>query len=107
MHPMTQLSISTLSLQKHSQFAKAYEKGIPKTKYWEYFYEDSMNLMSVLPKVAAMIYNNTYKKGAHKEAKEGSHMAEGFAQMLGFNNPDFINLLCHYLVLHSDHEGGN
>ena len=107
MHPMTQLSMSVLSLQKYSEFAKAYSKGISKTKYWEYYYEDSMNLMAKLPRIAAMIYNNVYKKGVQIEPKEGAHMAEAFAQMMGFNNTDFINLVCHYLVLHSDHEGGN
>ena len=107
MHPMTQLSLSVLALQKHSEFAKAYSQGISKTKYWEYYYEDSMNLMAKLPRIAAMIYNNVYKKGVQIEPKEGAHMAEAMAQMLGLNNPDFINLICHYLVLHSDHEGGN
>jgi citrate synthase len=107
MHPMTQLSISVLSLQKYSEFHKAYSSGISKQKYWEYYYEDAMNLMAKLPKVAAMIYNNTYKGGVQNQPQPGAHMAEGFAQMMGHNNKDLINLLCHYLVLHSDHEGGN
>jgi citrate synthase len=104
---MTQLSMAVLSLQKYSEFAKAYSEGIGKAKYWEYYFEDSMNLIAKLPRVAAIIYNNVYKGGNQKQPQEGAHMAEGFAQMMGFNNKDFINLLCHYLVLHSDHEGGN
>jgi len=107
LHPMTQLSLSVLSLQRDSQFAKAYEKGINKNRYWEYYYEDSMNLIAKLPRVAGMIYNNVYKGGVQRQASKDSHMAQALAEMLGITTKEFINLLCHYLVLHSDHEGGN
>ena len=39
---MTMLSMALLYLQKDSKFFKAYQSGVHKTKYWEYFYEDSM-----------------------------------------------------------------
>jgi citrate synthase len=34
-------------------------------------------------------------------------MAENFVKMLGFNNKEFTELMRLYLVIHSDHEGGN
>lgn len=110
MNPITQLSLSVLSLQKYSVFPKANSNQINKCQDWEYYYEDSMNLIAKLPVVAAMIYNNLYRNGELKHTEKGAqggHMAENFAQMLGFNNKDFINLLCNYLVLYSDYSGGN
>lgn len=108
MHPMTQLSLGVLSLQKYSEFAKAYREGVPKTKYWEYYYEDSLNLIAKLPRMAAIIYNHTFKNG-HKtpHLKANYNMSQNLAHMLGIDNEAFHNILSHYLVLHADHEGGN
>lgn len=108
MHPMTQFSMAVLSLQKDSHFAKAYRDGVHKTKYWETYYDDSMDLIAKLPRIAAMIYNNVFRKGKHTpQIRRDYNMAENFGHMLGIENKDFFNLLNHYLVLHSDHEGGN
>jgi citrate synthase len=38
MHPMTMLSMAILNLQNHSKFFKAYQKGISKSKHWEYYF---------------------------------------------------------------------
>ena len=35
-HPLTQFAIGILSLQTQSQFAKAYEEGVHRDKYWEF-----------------------------------------------------------------------
>jgi citrate synthase len=43
-------------LQTESKFAKAYEAGLHKSKYWDPFFEDSMDLIAKLPTIAAMIY---------------------------------------------------
>lgn len=108
MHPMTQLSIGVLSMQKDSEFAQAYRNGVHKNKYWEYYYEDSMNLISRLPALAGLIYNNVFKnKKATPGNKAEYHMAQNFANMLGLDNKGFQNIVSHYLVLHADHEGGN
>lgn len=56
LHPMSQLVAASASLQSESHFAKAYAKGMPKTKYWEYTYEDAMDLLAKLPTIAATIY---------------------------------------------------
>jgi citrate synthase len=51
------------ALNHDSAFAAAYEKGIKKTDYWTYTYEDSINLLAKLPALAARIYRNIYKTG--------------------------------------------
>jgi citrate synthase len=59
-HPMTMFSIAVMAMQTESLFAKAYAKGIRKTEYWDYVFEDSMNLIARLPRVAAyFIAKNT------------------------------------------------
>ncbi|CAF4855641.1 unnamed protein product, partial [Rotaria magnacalcarata] len=47
----------------NSKFAKAYSDNVPKSKYWEYIYEDSMDLIAKLPTIAAIIYRNLYRDG--------------------------------------------
>jgi citrate synthase len=109
LHPMTQLSMGVLSLQQESKFAEAYRNGTHKSKYWETYYDDSMNLIAVLPRIASIIYNNVFKGGrATPQYDAKLNYAENFANMMGFGgNQEVINYLSHYLVLHSDHEGGN
>jgi len=60
---MTQLGMGVAALNHDSAFAAAYEKGIKKTEYWTYTYEDSINLLAKLPALAARIYRNIYKAG--------------------------------------------
>ena len=107
-HPMTQLSMAVLSLQQQSKFAAAYRDGIHKSKYWDAYYEDSMNLIAVLPRIAATIYNNVFFKGRQTAKYDYSkNYTENFASMMGHNSQEIVNYFSHYLVLHSDHEGGN
>lgn len=56
LHPMTQFSAAITLLNSESSFVKAYTSGVHKTKFWEYVYEDSMDLIAKLPVVAATIY---------------------------------------------------
>lgn len=63
LHPMSQLVSAIAGLSSESKFAKAYEKGLKKIDYWEYVYEDAMDLLARLPTVAAMIYRNLYRDG--------------------------------------------
>lgn len=60
---MTQLGMGVAALNHDSVFAAAYEKGIKKTDYWTYTYEDSISLLAKLPALAARIYRNIYKAG--------------------------------------------
>jgi hypothetical protein len=52
-HPHT---INKPTHQTESKFAKAYEAGLHKSKYWDPFFEDSLDLIAKLPTIAAMIY---------------------------------------------------
>lgn len=61
---MTQLAIGVAALNHDSKFAAAYERGIPKTEYWIYALEDSLDLVAKLPILAARIYSNVYGDGA-------------------------------------------
>ncbi|KAL4717585.1 hypothetical protein ACJJTC_000734 [Scirpophaga incertulas] len=91
-----------------SQFAKAYSEGVHKSKYWEYVYEDSMNLIAKLPVIAATIYRNTYRDGKGIGAiDDNKDWSANYCTMLGFDDPQFTELMRLYLTIHSDHEGGN
>jgi len=106
-HPMTQFSAAVLALQTESLFASAYRKGINKKDYWDYVYEDSMNLIARLPRIAAYIYRKTYHGGLHIEPDPKLDWAANFAHMLGYDKYDFKRLMRLYLTIHADHEGGN
>jgi len=107
-HPMTQLSIAVMALQKESLFAKAYNEGISKADYWDYIFEDTMNLIARLPRVAAYIYRRKYKGGDHINPNGMLDWGANFAHMLGFDNSQgFYALMRLYLTIHADHEGGN
>ncbi|XP_069762463.1 citrate synthase, mitochondrial isoform X2 [Narcine bancroftii] len=108
LHPMSQLSAAVTALNSESVFARAYSEGVSKTKYWEFIYEDSMDLIAKLPCVAAKIYRNLYREGnsigAINPDLDWSH---NFTNMLGYTHPQFTELMRLYLTIHSDHEGGN
>jgi len=107
MHPMTQFAIGISALQTESKFAKAYAAGEKKSEYWKHYFEDSLDLISFLPRVAAEIYRNTYHGSKLIPPDFNLDYAANFAQMLGFHNKQFHELMRLYLTIHSDHEGGN
>ena len=107
MHPMTQLSSAILALQTESVFASEYAKGTPKTKYWEHTYEDMMNLLARLPEICAIIYRCTYFDGVVRPYDTSEDYSGNFCQMLGLDDEGFKELMRLYIVIHSDHEGGN
>jgi citrate synthase len=106
-HPMTQFVVGIMALRTETEFGKAYARGISKSEYWEYTYEDAMNLIARLPRVAAYIYRRTYKNGDHIEPDPKLDWAGNFAHMLGYENEEFRELMRLYMTIHSDHEGGN
>jgi citrate synthase len=106
-HPMTQFSMAVLALQTESVFAASYRKGINKKDYWDPMYEDVMNLIARLPRVAAYIYRRVYKNDIHIEPDPKLDWAANFAHMLGYDDYDFKRLMRLYLTIHADHEGGN
>ncbi|MBH76246.1 MAG: citrate (Si)-synthase, eukaryotic [Flavobacteriales bacterium] len=106
-HPMTQFSAAILALRGESCFMKAYNDGVRKTEYWDSSFEDSMNLIATLPRIAAYIYRRVYKNDDHIEPDLTLDWSGNFAHMLGFNSNDFHELMRLYLTIHADHEGGN
>jgi citrate synthase len=107
MHPMTQLSSAILAMQTESVFANEYAKGTHKAKYWEHTYEDMMNCLARLPEVAALIYRCTYYDGKVAPYDSSLDYSGNFCKMLGLDNEGFMELMRLYIVIHSDHEGGN
>lgn len=107
-HPMTQFALGILALQKESLFAERYRVGMSKMEYWDPMYEDVMNLLAKLPLIAAYIYRKSYKDDKHISADPNLDWGGNLAHMLGVtDDPAFKELMRLYLVIHSDHEGGN
>ncbi len=106
-HPMTQFTIAVASMQSDSIFAKSYFEGLSKADYWDPTYEDAMNLIAKLPKVAAYIYRRSFHNNEHIDADPSLDWAANFAHMLGYDHPDFKSLMRLYTTIHADHEGGN
>jgi citrate synthase len=107
MHPMTQFSAAVCAMQTDSRFAHAYESGMHKSKYWDPTYEDIMNLIARLPEVAALIYRCSFKDGKVAAYNNKLDYSANFNRMLGYDSAAFDELMRLYLVIHSDHEGGN
>ncbi len=110
-HPMTQFSIAILSMQRESLFTKELQ-NISKSDYWKLMLEDSLNLIARVPIVAAYIYRRTYRDDVFVKPNKDLDWAANFAYMLNpyddyILNNDFADLMRLYLILHSDHEGGN
>ncbi|MFK7776379.1 MAG: citrate (Si)-synthase [Saprospiraceae bacterium] len=106
-HPMAQFSIAIVSLQNKSIFAQRYAKGMSKNDYWDAMYEDTMNLIAMLPRVAAYIYRRTYHNGDHIAPDLTLDWGGNFAHMLGVPGEEFKSFMRLYLTIHADHEGGN
>jgi citrate synthase len=106
-HPMTQFVIAIMALQTESQFAKRYAEGMNKKDYWEAVFDDSMDLIARLPRVAAYIYRRKYKNEDHIHPNGLLDWAGNFAHMLGYEDETFRELMRLYMTIHADHEGGN
>lgn len=106
-HPMTQFVVAIMALQTESQFAKRYASGMNKKDYWEAVFDDAMDLIARLPRVAAYIYRRKYKNGDHIHPNGLLDWAGNFAHMLGYEDEGFKELMRLYMTIHADHEGGN
>ncbi|HMC99115.1 MAG TPA: citrate (Si)-synthase, eukaryotic [Ferruginibacter sp.] len=106
-HPMTQFVVAIMSLQTESQFAKRYAKGMSKKDYWDAVFDDSMDLIARLPRIAAYIYRRKYKNGEHIQPNGLLDWSGNFAHMMGYEDETFHELMRLYMTIHADHEGGN
>lgn len=72
-----------------------------KAKYWEATYEDSIDLIAKLPVIAATIYRNTYKDGKGLASIDSNlDWSANYCKMLGFDSPEFTELMRLYLTIH-------
>ncbi len=106
-HPMTQFVVGVMALQTESQFARKYAEGMNKKDYWEAAFDDSMDLIARLPRIAAYVYRRKYKFSEHIQPNGLLDWSGNFAHMLGYDNLDFQELMRLYMTIHADHEGGN
>ena len=106
-HPMTQFVIGVMALQTESQFAKKYATGMNKKDYWEAVFDDSMDLIARLPRIAAYIYRRKYRFGDHIQPNGLLDWSGNFAHMMGYEHESFKELMRLYMTIHADHEGGN
>ncbi len=106
-HPMTQFTVAITSMQTCSVFSRRYAEGLNKSEYSDATYEDTMNLIARLPRIAAYIYRRTYHNGDHISPDFSLDWGANFAHMLGIEGEDFRSFMRLYLTIHADHEGGN
>ncbi len=106
-HPMTMFVVGIMALQNGSHFAKAYGEGLNKKNYWDATFDDSMDLIARLPRIAAFIYRRKYKNNQHIEPNGLLDWAGNFAHMMGYQDEGFKELMRLYMTIHADHEGGN
>jgi len=104
-HPMCMLDTAILSMQRESEFVKAYNAGVAKTELWQPMLEDCLTLQARISTIAAGVYRMRFNKGNRIAPKKDLSYAENFARMLGM--PEATDAMRLYLVLHCDHEGGN
>ena len=107
-HPMTMLSVAIQSMRVESLFVEKFNKGTSKNEYWKWILDDGIKLIGALPSIAAFIYRKITKNTDRIDPDVNLDWAGNYAYMLGINeSDDFKKLMRLYLMLHSDHEGGN
>lgn len=106
-HPMTQFVVGIMALQNESIFAQKYAEGMSKSDYWEATFDDAMDLIARLPRIAAYVYRRKYRNGKHIQPNGLLDWAGNLAHMLGYSDEGFKELMRLYMTIHADHEGGN
>jgi citrate synthase len=106
-HPMTQFVVAIMALQTESHFQRRYSSGMNKKDYWDAVFDDAMDLIARLPRIAAYIYRRKYRNGEHIQPNGLLDWAGNFAHMLGYDDEGFMELMRLYMTIHADHEGGN
>lgn len=105
--PMAQFSTAILSMATESFFQNAHRVGVHKKYYWDTIYEDVMNLIARLPRVAAYIYRRIYHNDNHIDPDPRLDWAGNLAHMMGHSSNEVKRMLRLYMLIHADHEGGN
>lgn len=105
-HPMAMFSTAIAAMQRESIFARRYREGISKYDYWEPTFEDGLNLLARLPRIASYIFRMKYREDVIIPADPDLDMGGNFAHMMGIDRP-YDDVARLYFILHSDHESGN
>jgi citrate synthase len=106
-HPMTMFVTGIMALQTESNFARKYSEGLSKKDYWDVTFDDAMDLIARLPRIAAYIYRRKYRNGQHIQPNGLLDWSGNLAHMMGYDDPSFYELMRLYMTIHADHEGGN
>ncbi len=108
-HPMILFSSAIMALQRYSVFSRRYNEGLPKSEYWEAVLEDTLQIIAKIPTLAAGIYRMRVLQKKRILSDPTLDWGGDFAHMLGLEDEqgNFARLIRLYMVLHSDHEGGN
>jgi citrate synthase len=106
-HPMTMFVVGIMALQTESNFSRLYSEGMNKKDYWDATFDDAMDLIARLPRIAAYIYRRKYKNNQHIQPNGLLDWAGNLAHMMGYNDQGFHELMRLYMTIHADHEGGN
>ncbi len=108
-HPMAMLNTAILVMEKESVFRARYDKGMKKDEYWDATFEDLLNIIAVLPEIAAGVYRIRFGKGDLIKSDPKLDWGADYVHMLGIPDPtgNFAKLMQLYLTLHCDHESGN
>ncbi len=106
-HPMTMFVVGIMALQHESSFAKRYKEGLNKKDYWDPTFDDCMDLIARLPRIAAYVYRRKYKNNEHIQPNGLLDWSGNLAHMMGYGDESFHELMRLYMTIHADHEGGN
>jgi citrate synthase len=108
-HPMAVFNALILALERESVYRKRYDEGMKKDEYWEPTLDDSLNLIAQIHTLGAAVYRWKYDLGPRLDPKPDLDWGANYAYMMGIKDASgsFARLMRLYLVLHSDHEGGN
>jgi citrate synthase len=106
-HPMTMFVSGIMALQTESNFARRYAAGMNKKDYWEAVFDDAMDLLARLPRIAAHIYRRKYRSNEHIQPNGLLDWSGNLAHMLGYEDESCKELMRLYMTIHADHEGGN
>lgn len=106
-HPLVMLSCAITLLDNESLFNREYERGLKKDKIWEYYLEDSLNIIAWSSVISAYIYKIKRKEERKIFESSEKDWAFRFCDYIGIEDVDFKKFIRLFLVLHSDHEAGN
>src|SRR5512139_635981 len=94
-HPMVMLNTAILVMEKESVFRQRYDAGMKKDEYWLATLEDALNIIAVLPEVAAGVYRMRFGKGPRISTNPKLDWGADYAAMLGIPDPkgEFAKLM--------------